>query len=64
MYPKNMGREVRSNQQGFDDIFSWQEIRKLFKSQTFQYDKVIYLSEITEENTHLESRKCQSFRLY
>jgi hypothetical protein len=33
-----------------DDIFSWQETRKLSKSLTFRYDKMIYLVEPTEEN--------------
>ncbi|MEF1199885.1 ISNCY family transposase [Vibrio owensii] len=53
MYPKNMHRKVRENPQELDDIFSWQEIRKLSKSLTFQYDKVVYLIEPTEENTRL-----------
>lgn len=53
MYPKNMHRKVRETPQELDDIFSWQEIRKLSKSLTFQYDKVVYLIELTEENTRL-----------
>ncbi|EOD9423372.1 ISNCY family transposase [Vibrio campbellii] len=53
MYPKNMHRKVRETPQELDDIFSWQEIRKLSKSLTFQYDKVVYLIEPTEENTRL-----------
>ncbi|WP_404972839.1 ISNCY family transposase [Vibrio campbellii] len=53
MYPKNMHRKVRETQQELDDIFSWQEIRKLSKSLTFQYDKVVYLIEPTEENSRL-----------
>lgn len=53
MYPKNMHRKVRETAQEFDDIFSWQETRKLSKSLTFKYDKVVYLIEPTEENTRL-----------
>ncbi|WP_102405742.1 ISNCY family transposase [Vibrio sp. 10N.261.55.A7] len=52
-YPKNMHRIVRENTSDLDDIFSWQDTRKLSKSLTFQYDKVIYLVENTEENTKL-----------
>ncbi len=49
-YPKDMHRTVRETPEELDDIFSWQEIRKLSKSLTFQYDKVIYLIEDTEQN--------------
>lgn len=52
-YPKNMHRKVRETPQEIDDIFSWQEIRKLSKSLTFQYDKVVYLIEDSEENSRL-----------
>ncbi|WP_157665768.1 ISNCY family transposase [Vibrio syngnathi] len=52
-YPKDMHRPVRESKQELDDIFSWQESRKLSKSLTFQYDKVIYLIEPTEENSRL-----------
>ncbi len=48
-----MHRPVRESKQELDDIFSWQETRKLSKSLTFQYDKVIYLIEPTEENSRL-----------
>ncbi len=52
-YPKDMHRTVRESKDELDDIFSWQEIRKLSKSLTFQYDKVVYLIEDTEENSRL-----------
>lgn len=52
-YPKDLHRKGRENKQELDDIFSWQETRKLSKSLTFQYDKVIYLIEPTEENSRL-----------
>ncbi len=52
-FSKDMHRKVYEPKQELDDIFSWQETRKLSKSLTFQYDKVIYLIEPTEENTRL-----------
>ncbi|ACH64784.1 Sea24 (plasmid) [Aliivibrio fischeri MJ11] len=52
-YPKDMHRSVRESKNELTDIFSWQEIRKLSKSLTFQYDKVVYLIENTEENAKL-----------
>ncbi|MGR5528028.1 ISNCY family transposase [Vibrio maritimus] len=52
-FPKDMHRKVRESKQELDDIFSWQETRKLSKSLTFQYDKVVYLIEPTEENSRL-----------
>ncbi|MCG9753582.1 ISNCY family transposase, partial [Vibrio brasiliensis] len=52
-FPKDMHRTVRETPQELDDMFSWQEIRKLSKSLTFQYDKVVYLIEDNEENARL-----------
>lgn len=52
-YPKDMHRKVQETAEELDDIFSWQEIRKLSNSLTFQYDKVVYLIENTEENARL-----------
>ena len=52
-YPKNLHRPVRETTDELDDIFCWQEIRKLSNSLTFQYDKVLYLVEPTEENSRL-----------
>ncbi len=46
-FPKDMHRKMRESKQELDDIFSWQETRKLSKSLTFQYDKVVYLIEPT-----------------
>lgn len=40
-----------------DDIFAWQELRKLSKTLTFRYDKMIYLVEPTEENTRIAGEK-------
>ena len=52
-YPKDLHRPIRENADELDDIFSWQETRKLSKSLTFQYDKVVYFIDATEENTPL-----------
>ncbi|MDD1780681.1 ISNCY family transposase [Enterovibrio sp. ZSDZ35] len=52
-FPKDMHRKVQQTAEELDDIFSWQEVRKLSGSLTFQYDKVLYLIEDTEENTRL-----------
>ncbi|MGF1687898.1 ISNCY family transposase [Photobacterium japonica] len=52
-YPKDMHRSVRESIDELDDIFAWQELRKLSKSLTFQYDKVVYLIDPTEENQRL-----------
>lgn len=52
-YPKDMHRPVRESAEELDDTFAWQELRKLSKSLTFQYDKIVYLIEPTEENQRL-----------
>jgi hypothetical protein len=56
-YPKNMHREVNESNEELDDIFSWHIVRKLSTSLTFQYNKVIYIIENTEENARLV-REC------
>ena len=40
---------MAENNEEQDDIFAWQEQRKLSKTLTFRYDKMIYLVEPTEE---------------
>ncbi|CAH7455989.1 transposase [Vibrio chagasii] len=52
-YPKDMHRPVREEAHELYDIFSWQAVRKLSNSLTFQYNQVVYLVENTEENTKL-----------
>ncbi len=52
-YPKDLHRPIRESQDELDDIFAWQTTRKLSKSLTFQYDKVLYLIEETEKNSRL-----------
>ncbi|MCS5798108.1 ISNCY family transposase [Klebsiella pneumoniae subsp. pneumoniae] len=60
-YPKNLHRPVAETIVDLDDIFSWQETRKLSKSLTFRYDKMIYLVEPTEENTRIAGENIKVF---
>ncbi|CAM6618511.1 hypothetical protein IOC47_22875 [Enterobacter cloacae] len=48
---------MAENNEEQDDIFAWQEQRKLSKTLTFRYDKMIYLVEPTEENTRIAGEK-------
>ena len=52
-YPKDLHRPVRESHEELDDIFSWQTTRKLSKSLTLQYDKVLYIIEGTDKNSRL-----------
>ncbi len=58
-YPKDLHRPVLESSEDLDDIFAWQESRKLSKTLTFRYDKMIYLVEPTEENTRIAGEKSQ-----
>ncbi len=40
-----------------NDIFAWQELRTLSKALTFQYDKVMYIIEPTEQNSRIAGEK-------
>jgi len=60
-YPKNLHRPVAESTEELDDIFAWQELRKLSKSLTFRYDKMIYLVELTEEKTRIAGEKITAF---
>lgn len=60
-YPKNLYRPITEYREEIDDIFSWQETRKLTKSLTFRYDKMIYLVEPTEENSQIASENIQVY---
>lgn len=51
--PKNLHRPVTESTGDLDDMFAWQETRKLTKSLTFRYDKMIYLVDPTEENSRI-----------
>lgn len=55
------GRLIHLRFGEIDDIFSWQETRKLTKALTFHYDKMIYLVEPTEENSHLADESIQVY---
>lgn len=52
-YPKNLHQPVTEQAEELDDMFAWQETRKLTKSLTFRYDKMIYLVDPTEENSRI-----------
>jgi hypothetical protein len=39
------------------DIFAWHDVRTVSKSLTFQYDKILYLMDTTEENSRLAGEK-------
>lgn len=60
-YPKNLHRPVTEYREEIDDIFSWQETRKLTKALTFRYDKMIYLVEPTEKNSRLAGENIQVY---
>lgn len=40
-YPKDLHRSAAESNEELDDIFAWQELRKLSKTLTFRYDKMI-----------------------
>jgi len=56
-YPKDLHRPVTEADSELDDILAWHEVRTLSKSLTFQYDKILYLVEPTEENTRIAGEK-------
>ncbi len=60
-YPKNLHRPVTESSTELNDIFAWQESRKLSKSLTFRYDKMIYLVEPTEENSRIAGENIKVF---
>ena len=50
---KNLHRPLTESHLELDDIFTWQELRKVTKNLTLTYDKCIYLLEPTELNHKL-----------
>ncbi|EDV9699808.1 hypothetical protein VS29_004719, partial [Salmonella enterica subsp. enterica serovar Salford] len=60
-YPKDLHRPVTQSPQELNDIFAWQELRTLSKALTFQYDKIMYIIEPTEENTRIAGEKITVF---
>lgn len=51
--PKNLHRSLTESDAELEDIFTWQEPRKVTKNLTMTYDKCIYLLEPTELNHKL-----------
>lgn len=43
-YPKDMHRTLREESHELYDIFSWQSVRKLSNSLTFQYNQVYLIA--------------------
>lgn len=60
-YPKNLHRTVSESSPELDDILAWQTLRTLSKSLTFQYDKILYLVEPTEESSRIAAEKILAF---
>lgn len=60
-YPKDLHRPANLAPEELDDIFAWQDLRKLSKALTFQYDKLLYLVEPSEENAHIAGEKILAF---
>ncbi|EMG7819895.1 TPA: hypothetical protein MB812_005654 [Klebsiella pneumoniae] len=56
-YPKDLHREVTQSPLELNDIFAWQKLRTLSKALTFQYDKVMYIVDPTEQNTRIAGEK-------
>ncbi len=56
MNPKNMHRSLQETENELDETLAWHDTRRVSKSLTFQYDKVIYLIEDTEENATLANK--------
>ncbi|EIW9060329.1 ISNCY family transposase, partial [Klebsiella pneumoniae] len=56
-YPKDLHRPVTQSPLELNDIFAWQELRTLSKALTFQYDKVMYIIEPTEQNSRIAGEK-------
>ena len=50
---KNLHRPLTESQSELDDIFTWQEPRKVTKSLTINYDKCVYILEANEFNQKL-----------
>ncbi|STW81110.1 Sea24 [Klebsiella pneumoniae] len=55
--PKDLHRPVQESPDELRDIFAWHDVRTVSKSLTFQYDKILYLIDPTEENSRLAGEK-------
>lgn len=56
-FPKDLHRPVQESPDELRDIFAWHDVRTVSKSLTFQYDKILYLMDPTEENSRLAGEK-------
>jgi hypothetical protein len=56
-FPKDLHRPVAESNEELRDIFAWHDVRTVSKSLTFQYDKILYLIDPTEENSRLAGEK-------
>ena len=56
-FPKDLHRPVQESPDELRDIFAWHDVRTVSKSLTFQYDKILYLMDTTEENSRLAGEK-------
>ncbi len=56
-YPKDLHRPSGLSPDEQDDIFAWQDLRKLSKTLTFQYDKMFYLIEPSDAKTRIAGEK-------
>ncbi|VTM89000.1 Uncharacterised protein [Raoultella ornithinolytica] len=56
-FPKDLHRPVQESPGELRDIFAWHDVRTVSKSLTFQYDKILYLMDPTEENSRLAGEK-------
>lgn len=60
-YPKELHRPVTKSSQVLNDIFAWQEMRTLSKALTFQYVKIMFIVDPSEENTRIAGEKITVF---
>lgn len=56
-FPKDLHRPVQESPDELRDIFARHDVRTVSKSLTFQYDKILYLMDTTEENSRLAGEK-------
>lgn len=56
-FPKDLHRPVQESPGELRDIFAWHDVRTVSKLLTFQYNKILYLMDPTEENSRLAGEK-------
>jgi hypothetical protein len=60
-FPRNLQRPADIMPDELNDIFAWQELRKLSNTLAFQYEKIINLVESTDESTRVSGERVPSF---